>query len=81
MIEGRKRTRGCAASVRGAGLATSIETGVLLLSPARKQKAYYERLTYIAADKSERMLTDVLRPGVIANHPGRYIVRSSRECP
>ena len=39
------------------------------------KKDYYERLTYIAADRSERMLTDVLRHGVLAQHPGRYRVR------
>src|SRR5262245_38903430 len=38
-------------------------------------KDFYDRLTYIAADKSERMLTDVLRHGVLANHPGRYRIR------
>ncbi len=36
---------------------------------------YYERLTYIAADRSPRMLHDVLRHGVLAEHPGRYRVR------
>ncbi len=36
---------------------------------------YYERLTYIAADRSPRMLNDVLRHGVLAEHPGRYRVR------
>jgi tetratricopeptide (TPR) repeat protein len=41
----------------------------------RHRKDYYDRLTYIAADKSERMLHDVLRHGVLANHPGRYRVR------
>ncbi len=39
------------------------------------RKDYYERLTYIAADRSERMLHDVLRHGVLAEHPGRYRVR------
>ncbi len=39
------------------------------------QKDYYERLTYIAADRSRRMLDDVLRHGVLAEHPGRYRVR------
>jgi tetratricopeptide (TPR) repeat protein len=41
----------------------------------RHRKDYYDRLTYIAADKSERMLHDVLRHGVLASHPGRYRVR------
>jgi tetratricopeptide (TPR) repeat protein len=39
------------------------------------KKDYYERLTYIAADRSPRMLHDVLRHGVLAEHPGRYRVR------
>jgi tetratricopeptide (TPR) repeat protein len=42
---------------------------------ARNKKDYYDRLCYIAADKSERMLMDVCRHGVLANHPGRYRVR------
>ncbi len=41
----------------------------------QQQKDYYDRLCYIAADKSERMLLDVLRHGVLGNHPGRYRVR------
>ena len=41
----------------------------------REKKDYYSRLRYIAADKSERMLHDVLRHGVLADHPGRYCVR------
>src|ERR1700722_3944481 len=47
---------------------------VQLLSRQHK-KDYYERLTYIAADRSPRMLQDVLRHGVLAEHPGRYRVR------
>ncbi len=39
------------------------------------KRDYYNRLTYIAADKSERMLHDLLRHGVLAEHPGRYRVR------
>ena len=39
------------------------------------KKDYYDRLCYIAADRSERMLQDVLRHGVLADHPGRYRVR------
>ncbi len=39
------------------------------------KKDYYYRLCYVAADKSERMLTDVLKHGVLANHPGRVRVR------
>jgi tetratricopeptide (TPR) repeat protein len=42
---------------------------------AKAKKDFYTRLTYIAADKSQRMLTDVLRHGVFANHPGRYRMR------
>ncbi len=38
-------------------------------------KDYYDRLCYIAADRSERMLTDVLRHGVLGNHRGHYRVR------
>jgi tetratricopeptide (TPR) repeat protein len=41
----------------------------------RHKKDYYDRLCYIAADRSERMLQDVLRHGVLAEHPGRYRVR------
>jgi tetratricopeptide (TPR) repeat protein len=41
----------------------------------RHKKDYYDRLCYIAADRSQRMLLDVLRHGVLANHPGRYRVR------
>jgi tetratricopeptide (TPR) repeat protein len=39
------------------------------------KKDYYDRLCYIVADRSERMLKDVLRHGVLAQHPGRYRVR------
>jgi tetratricopeptide (TPR) repeat protein len=38
-------------------------------------KDYYDRLTYLAADRSERMLLDVARHGVLAGHPGRYRLR------
>jgi len=38
-------------------------------------KDYYDRLCYIAADRSERMLSDVLQHGVLGNHPGHYRVR------
>jgi len=40
-----------------------------------RKKDYYERLCYIAADKSERMLLDVLRHGVLDDHPGKFRVR------
>jgi tetratricopeptide (TPR) repeat protein len=39
------------------------------------KKDYYDRLTYIAADRSARMLHDVLRHGVLSEHAGRYRVR------
>ena len=42
----------------------------------KHKKTYYHRLCYVAADRSERMLIDVLRHGVLANHPGRYCVRA-----
>src|SRR5438132_8375119 len=38
-------------------------------------KDWYGRLTYIAADRSERMLLDVCRHGVLSGHPGRYRLR------
>jgi tetratricopeptide (TPR) repeat protein len=41
----------------------------------QQNKDWYGRLTYIAADRSERMLRDVARHGVLANHPGRYRLR------
>lgn len=40
-----------------------------------QKKDFYGRLGYIAADRSERMLLDVVRHGVLSNHPGRYRVR------
>jgi tetratricopeptide (TPR) repeat protein len=40
-----------------------------------KGKDYYERLCYVAADRSERMLRDACRHGVFAHHPGRYRLR------
>jgi tetratricopeptide (TPR) repeat protein len=41
----------------------------------QKRKNYYERLCYVAADRSEQMLLDACRRGVFENHPGRYRVR------
>jgi len=38
-------------------------------------KDYYDRLCYVAGDKSERMLTDVARHGILANHAGHYRLR------
>jgi tetratricopeptide (TPR) repeat protein len=42
---------------------------------AAHQKDYYDRLCYVAADRSERMLLDVCRHGVLAGHAGRYRLR------
>src|SRR5437867_1729718 len=42
---------------------------------AQHKKDYYQRLTYIAADRSERMLVDVCRYNVLAGHAGRYCLR------
>jgi tetratricopeptide (TPR) repeat protein len=39
------------------------------------ERDFYNRLTYIAADRSERMLQDVARHGVLAQHPGHYRLR------
>ncbi|VTR91661.1 tetratricopeptide repeat protein : Uncharacterized protein OS=Delftia acidovorans CCUG 274B GN=HMPREF9701_05386 PE=4 SV=1: TPR_16 [Gemmata massiliana] len=36
---------------------------------------YYDRITYVAADYSERMLLDAVRRGTFQNHPGRYVLR------
>lgn len=41
----------------------------------RAGKDYYERLCYIAADRSEKMLIDACRHGIFADHPGRYLLR------
>jgi hypothetical protein len=41
----------------------------------RHRTDYYDRVVYIAADRSERMLQDLLRHGVLSGHPGRYRVR------
>ncbi len=41
----------------------------------KQNKDYYERLIYVAADRSEKMLTDVVRHGVLTYHPGRYRLR------
>jgi tetratricopeptide (TPR) repeat protein len=42
---------------------------------ARKAKDFYRRLTYVAGDRSERMLADACRHGVFANHAGHYLIR------
>jgi tetratricopeptide (TPR) repeat protein len=41
----------------------------------KEGKDYYDRLTYVAADRSEKMLLDACRHGVFADHPGRYRIR------
>ncbi len=38
-------------------------------------KDYYDRFCYIAGDNSQRILLDLGRHGVFANHPGRYRLR------
>jgi hypothetical protein len=42
----------------------------------KHDKDYYDRLCYIMADRSERMLLDMLRHGVLDEHPGRFCVRA-----
>ena len=42
----------------------------------KHKKDFYDRLIYVAADRSQRMLTDVIRHGVLTNHPGRYRLRT-----
>jgi hypothetical protein len=46
----------------------------------RAKKDYYDRLTYIAADRSERMLQDVLRHGVVGGIRGAIACGSSMPC-
>src|SRR5262245_36529551 len=41
----------------------------------RHRKDYYDRLSYVAADRSECMLRDVARHGVLTQHPGHYRLR------
>jgi tetratricopeptide (TPR) repeat protein len=41
----------------------------------RHGKNYYDRLCYVAADRSAQMLRDLLRHGVLSQHAGHYIVR------
>ncbi len=38
-------------------------------------KDYYDRICYVIGDYSEQMLIDIARRGVLANHPGRYLLR------
>jgi tetratricopeptide (TPR) repeat protein len=42
---------------------------------AERGANYYDRLTYVAADYSERMLLDAVRRGTFQNHPGRCALR------
>jgi tetratricopeptide (TPR) repeat protein len=42
---------------------------------ARHGTDYYDRLCYVGADRSERMLRDACRHGVFAGHPGHYRLR------
>jgi tetratricopeptide (TPR) repeat protein len=42
---------------------------------AREGRAYYDRLCYVAADISPRMLEDARLRGVFDGHPGRYRLR------
>jgi hypothetical protein len=41
----------------------------------KQGKDYYDRLWYIAADRSEQMLRDACRYGVFVDHPGHYRLR------
>jgi tetratricopeptide (TPR) repeat protein len=41
----------------------------------RKGADYYDRLCYVAGDRSEKMLLDACRHGTFADHPGRYLLR------
>jgi len=41
----------------------------------KHKKDYYDRLCYILADRSPRMLLDVSRHGILAGHAGRYRLR------
>jgi len=43
-------------------------------------KDYYERLCYVAGDRSEKMLCDACRHGTFANHPGHYVLRVIDAC-
>jgi tetratricopeptide (TPR) repeat protein len=41
----------------------------------KHNRDYYDRLCYVLADRSPRMLLDVARHGILAGHPGRYRLR------
>jgi tetratricopeptide (TPR) repeat protein len=36
---------------------------------------YYDRLCYVAVDRSKKMLLDAVRHGIFGNHAGRYVLR------
>lgn len=38
----------------------------------RNNKNYYERLIYLVVDRSEKMLADICRHGIFADHAGHY---------
>src|SRR5205823_2926332 len=41
----------------------------------RRGADYYQRLGYVAGDRSPAMLADAARHGIFAHHPGRYRLR------
>jgi tetratricopeptide (TPR) repeat protein len=41
----------------------------------RHGKDFYDRLIYVAGDRSPKMLRDAGRQGIFANHAGRYVLR------
>ena len=59
----------------GVGLFARFFLDHVQLLCEKHNKDFYERLIYVAADRSERMLMDVIRHGVLTNHPGRYRMR------
>src|SRR5262249_31137189 len=59
----------------GAGLFARYFRDPLRALCDRQGRTSSARLTYVAADRSERMLLDVARHGVLAAHPGRYKLR------
>lgn len=59
----------------GVGLFARFFLDAFRVLCARHSKDYYDRLCYVAADRSEKMLLDAGRHGIFANHPGRYILR------
>jgi hypothetical protein len=42
---------------------------------SRSGKDYYDRVCYVAADRSEKMLLDACRHGIFSDHPGKYVLR------